>query len=283
LADPSAVALYFVSRLAARYVKVALSGEGADEFFGGYNIYHEPISLRPLTELPMPLRRLLAKLAAGLPFNFKGKNYLIRGGKRRAERFIGGAYIFTQNERRQILKSTSDEPSPYNLLRPLYKRYAAHDDITQMQLIDIHMWMVGDILLKADKMSMAHSLEVRVPFLDTGVFRAAAALPTRYRVTRKGTKLAFRAAARRHLPEKTATKKKLGFPVPIRVWLREEKYYEQVKSHFTSTTARRFFNIEALVKLLDTHKSGKGDNSRKIWTVYTFLLWHEQYFKEDIK
>jgi asparagine synthase (glutamine-hydrolysing) len=148
-----------------------------------------------------------------------------------------------------------------------------------MQYIDIHLWMVGDILLKADKMSMAHSLEVRVPFVDKEVFACASKIPASLRVSRAGTKLAFREAARRHLPEDVASKKKLGFPVPIRVWLKEEKYYQKIKAAFESDTAKKYFVTEELIKLLNRHKAGKRDNSRKIWTVYMFLVWHEQYFE----
>ena len=277
LADPSAVALYFVSQEAARHVKVALSGEGADEFFGGYNIYREPLDLKILTALPMPLRRLLGKIASAVPFAVKGKNFLIRGSKTIEERFIGNAFIFNKQEREALLKNDAAE-SPQSLTEPIYREVSLADDITKMQHLDIQMWMVGDILLKADKMSMAHSLEVRVPFLDKEVFKVASRIPTNLRVNRGGTKYAFRRAAARHLPESSARRKKLGFPVPIRLWLREDKYYSMVKGYFTGGTAEKYFNSGALVRLLDEHRNMKRDNSRKIWTVFMFLLWHEQYF-----
>jgi asparagine synthase (glutamine-hydrolysing) len=282
LADASAIALYFVSQVASQYVKVALSGEGADEFFGGYNIYKEPLSLRPLTRLPLPLRRFLGKLASLFP-DIKGRDYFIRGGKTLEERFIGNAKIFSKKEREQILRSPRRTHSPMELTKPYYdlcrdKDGQPQDDITKMQTVDIHMWMVGDILLKADKMSMAHSLEVRVPFLDKEVFKAAAKLPTRLRCNKAETKFAFRKAALGHLPENVAKKKKLGFPVPIRIWLKEDKYYNKVKTYFTSATAEKYFNINRILKLLDDHKYGKRDNSRKIWTIFMFLVWHEQYF-----
>ena len=277
LADPSAVALYFVSRLAAKHVKVALSGEGADEFFGGYNIYKEPLALKPITILPMPIRRLLGKIASAIPFNIKGKNYLIRGSKTLEERYIGNANMFSMAERERILKGNKGI-APTEITKPYYERYKHHDEITKMQMLDIHLWMVGDILLKADKMSMAHSLEVRVPFLDTDVFNTASKIPTHYRTNKEDTKYAFRKAAKRWLPEQVANKKKLGFPVPIRIWLRDDKYYNIVKDHFTSDTAGKFFKTDELVKLLDNHRNGKTDNSRKIWTVFMFLVWHEEYF-----
>ena len=143
----------------------------------------------------------------------------------------------------------------------------------------MHMWLSGDILLKADKMSMANSLEVRVPFLDRKVFDVASKIPTKYRVNKENTKYAMRLAAKRNLPPAVANKKKLGFPVPIRVWLKEDKYYNIVKNAFTSATANQYFNTDLLVKLLDEHRSGKADNSRKVWTIFMFLTWHKVYFE----
>jgi len=167
---------------------------------------------------------------------------------------------------------------PMDITRPFYNQVKHEDDITKMQYLDMHLWLAGDILLKADKMSMAHCLEVRVPFLDREVFRVASRLPIRHRVSKKGTKLAFRKAAFSHLPEETANRRKLGFPVPIRIWLREEKYYNIVKAHFTGSVAGKYFHANALVELLDEHYHGKQDNSRKIWTVFMFLLWHSEFF-----
>ncbi|MCL2014965.1 MAG: asparagine synthase (glutamine-hydrolyzing) [Defluviitaleaceae bacterium] len=281
LADPSATALYFVSQEAAKHVKVALSGEGADEFFGGYNIYMEPLDLRILTALPMVARRILGKMASFIPFNIKGKNFFIRGSKTIEERFIGNAFIFTKKEREKLLKQDTAK-NPQDLTAPIYREVAAEglsgDDITKMQHLDIQLWLVGDILLKADKMSMAHSLEVRVPFLDKEVFKVASQIPTNLRVNRSGTKYTFRRAALRHLPKISAGRRKLGFPVPIRLWLRDDKYYSIVKEYFTGDTAEKYFNVVALLKLLDDHKTKRRDNSRKIWTVFMFLLWHKQYF-----
>ena len=280
LADPAAVALYFVSREAAKHVKVALSGEGADEFFGGYNIYREPISLRFLTALPRWLRKMLATVARRLPEGTKGRGFFIRGSKTVEERYIGGAYVFTPEERAAILKGpvSTQAPDPTEITRPFYDRVKHLDDITKMQYLDLHLWMVGDIFLKADKMSMAHALELRSPLVDMEVFKVAAQLPVRHKVSSKGTKLAFREAAGRHLPPEVAAKKKLGFPVPTRHWLREDKYYQKVKGYFTGEVAGKYFNADKLTELLDTHYQGRKDNSRRIWTIYMFLLWHEAYF-----
>ncbi|MEA4816170.1 MAG: asparagine synthase (glutamine-hydrolyzing) [Lachnospiraceae bacterium] len=277
LADPSAIALYFVSQTAAKYVKVALSGEGADEFFGGYNIYREPNSLRPLTRLPRFLRSFLAALAKHLP-DIKGKNYLIRGGKDVENRFIGNAFMFTKEDREEILKNPKSNLSPFELTKPFYEDVKNLDDITKMQYIDVNFWLIGDILLKADKMSMAHSLEVRVPFLDKEVFEVAKRLPSKYKVTKKNTKYAMRQAAHRYLPDFVAEKKKLGFPVPIRVWLKEERFYNVIREAFLSDVADKYFKKDKIISLLDEHKLGKKDNSRKIWTIYIFIVWYNEYF-----
>lgn len=279
LADPAAVALYFVSQLASQHVKVVLSGEGADELFGGYNIYKEPLDLKILTILPKPIRKLLGKMASLIPFNIKGKNFFIRGSKTIEERFIGNAFMFTEKERKELLKNKTNAPSPFELVKPFYDKVKVKDDITKMQYVDIHMWLWGDILLKADKMSMAHSLELRVPFLDKEVCNLASKLPMKYRANKNNTKYALRLAAKKNMPENVANKKKLGFPVPIRIWLREEKYFEIVKEAFESTAAKIYFNTEKLLSILNEHYKGKKDNSRKIWTVYMFLIWHKQYFE----
>lgn len=285
LADPAAVALYFVSQLASKHVKVVLSGEGADELFGGYNIYKEPLSLKPMKILPKFIRRGLGKFAAALPFNIKGKNYLIRASKDVEERFIGNANIFNENEVSKLLLTKKFEDykkcSTFDITKPFYDKVKDKNDITKMQYLDIHMWLTGDILLKADKMSMAHSLELRVPFLDKEVAKVATQIPLKYRVNKENTKYALRTAAKRKLKDKVANKKKLGFPVPIRVWLKEEKYNNIIKTSFTSDSAKEFFDTKLLIELLDQHYTGKRDNSRKIWTVFSFLIWYEEYFTKD--
>lgn len=280
LADASCIALYFVSKMASEYVKVVLSGEGADELFGGYNIYHEPDDLAGYKKLPLFLRKAFAAVAKALPFRFRGKSFLIRGAQTIEESFIGNCSMFTMEEKRKLLKDGIPCTRPQELTRPFYERVLGKDDVTKMQYLDINVWLAGDILLKADRMSMANSLELRVPFLDKEVFKVAARLPRRLRVNAENTKYAMRKAAMRHLPPATAKKKKLGFPVPTRVWLREQKYYDIVKVAFTSDTAKQFFNTEALVRLLDEHYRGKCDNNRKIWTIYVFLIWYDIYFSD---
>lgn len=287
LADPSAVALYFVCNLASKSVKVVLSGEGADEIFGGYNVYSEP-GATFYDRMPMSLKKGIASAVSRLPAK-RGLNFFVRKGRTLEERFIGNAYMFTPKERKELLKIKTDAPDPAAITKPFYDKVKGKDDVTKMQYLDLHMWMTGDILLKADKMSMANSLEVRVPFLDKEVMALAERIPTRYRVIHKGTaegmkyttKYAMRLAAKKDTPPetaKTAVKKKLGFPVPIRVWLKEDGYYNTVKTAFTGAAAEQFFNTEKLVQLLDDHRSGKADLSRKIWTVYMFLVWYGVYF-----
>lgn len=279
LADPSCVALYFVSKLAAEKVKVVLSGEGADELFGGYRIYHEPTSLAGYQRLPRPLRRFLAAVVRAIPFDFKGKSFIIRGSKTLEERFIGNAYMFTKAEKARLLRSIpATDPTEHT--KEWYDRCKGYDDVTRMQYLDINRWMVGDILLKADRMSMAHSLELRVPFLDKKVFEVASRIPAKLRIGGGTTKHALRLAATRHMPKQDTERPKLGFPVPTRIWLRQEKYYERVKACFTGKDAARFFQTEELIRMLDEHYHGKKDNSRKIWTVYMFLVWYGIYFAE---
>ncbi len=279
LADPSCIALYFVCKKASEYVKVVLSGEGADEIFGGYNIYKEPLGSHAYKALPKFIRKGIGSVASHLPQK-RGINFLVRNGKDLEERFIGNAYMFTPKERKQLLKIKTNAPDPTAITALFYEKVRDKDQITKMQYLDLHLWMAGDILLKADKMSMANSLELRVPFLDKEVMALAEQIPWKYRVSTENTKLAMRKAALKAAPPKTANKKKLGFPVPIRVWLKEDKYYSIVKTSFTSPAAEKFFNIELLVKLLDEHRSGEYDNSRKIWTVFIFLQWYAVYFED---
>ncbi len=280
LADPAAIALYFVSKLASEHVKVVMSGEGADELFGGYRIYQEPLTLTLYDRLPFTVRRIVSKICEHLP-QIHGINYLVRRGKTIEERYIGNAKIFSKAERDTLLKSEAAKSAsqPKILCDKFYDEVANKDDVTKMQYLDINMWLMGDILLKADKTSMANSLELRVPFLDKKVMELAETLPLDCRVNTVTTKLALRKAAEKTLPRVTAQKDKLGFPVPIREWLKQDEYYNTVKEQFTSEAAEKYFDTDKLIKLLDIHKSDKADLSRKIWTVYTFLVWYGEYFK----
>ena len=278
LADAAAIALYFLSKEASKKVKVVLSGEGSDELFGGYNIYCEPLEYTGFDKIPFVIRRVLGRLAENvLPRSMKGRGFLIRHGKTLEERYIGNANVFSEKEAEKLLKKArtiknQDVTSPY------YARVKGKDPVTKMQYLDMHIWLVHDILMKGDKMGMANSLEVRVPFLDKKVMELAESLPLAYRIKAPRTKIALRAAADRNIRNKTAEKKKLGFPIPIRVWLREDAYYNRVKAMFGSKEAEQFFDVDYLMQLLEEHKTEKHDNSRKIWTVYIFLIWYDRFF-----
>ncbi|MDD2979791.1 MAG: asparagine synthase (glutamine-hydrolyzing) [Hespellia sp.] len=284
VADPAAIALFFLSQEAAKKVKVVLSGEGSDELFGGYNIYCEPLEHTGFDKIPMPLRRCMGWFAERcLPRGVKGRGFLMRHGKTLEERYFANATnIFTEREANRVLKKGC-KPGIQKVTAPLYKRVQGKDPVTKMQYVDLHLWLVHDILMKGDKMGMANSLEVRVPFLDRKVLELAQTLPLDYKVRAPKTKVALRGAAEKVIRSKTAEKKKLGFPIPIRVWLKEEKYYKIVKEMFSTDAAKQFFDTEYLIGLLDDHKAGKSsnektDNSRKIWTVYIFLVWYDRYF-----
>ena len=275
VADPSAIALYFVTELASENVKVSLSGEGADEIFGGYNIYQEPLTDAWYYKLPYPIRFVIGKVASIFPHK-RGINFLIRRGKKLEDRFVGNAFIFNNHEVKKILKNKRQTKGFQDLTKPYYEKVKDKDEVTKMQYIDFNFWLIGDILTKADKMSMANSLEVRVPFLDRPLIDYALGLPTEFKTDKNTTKKIFRDIASEVLEDKVSTKKKLGFPVPIRVWLKEDETYESVRKVFMQDN--KFFNQKAILKLLDDHKKGKSDNSRKIWTIYVFLIWYEIFF-----
>ena len=277
LADAASVALYFVNREAAKQVKVCLSGEGADEFFGGYNIYKEPFTVSWYDRLPLWLRRGVGALAALLP-PVPGVNFLVRRGRPLEERYIGNTNLMGERQKRRLLKNYTGRILPTDLSRPYFEDTRGQDPVTRMETCDLNLWMVGDILLKADKMSMANSLELRVPFLDRKVFELACRIPTRCKVNASQTKIAMRGAAEMTIPAKTADKKKLGFPVPVRAWLREEKYAAVLRQAFHTPAAERFFHTRELDKMLDQHLQGKRDNWRQLWCIFIFLVWYDEFF-----
>ena len=277
LPNPSAVPLYFLAQRAAEDVKVVLSGEGADELFGGYNSYVEPLSYQPYQRIaPAPVRRAIGRLAARMP-RIPGRRFLMRAAEPIESRFFRHTYNFTPEERDTFLAKTIPSKPPAAYTKPYFDTVAGHDDITKMQYVDLYTWLLHDILLKADKMSMAASLELRVPFLDKEVLKVALAIPTKYRVQKHSTKAALRLAALRELPEATAHKPKLGFPVPLNDWLRQDEHYAQVKAAFEAPIAARFFDQAAIVGLLDAHRAGAA-NMKKIWTIYCFLVWYDEFF-----
>ena len=276
LADAAAVALYFLNREAAKDVKVVLSGEGADELFGGYNIYRDPFTARWYDRLPPWLRAGLGAAAALLP-PARGVNFLVRRGMSLEERYFGPTALFNEREKRRLLADYAGDGDPMFLTEAIWDATEGLDPVTRMQQVDLNLWLAGDILLKADKMSMAHSLELRVPFLDREVWALAAALPAAAKADARTTKIALRRAAARTLPAASAARKKLGFPVPVRDWLRQEPYTSRVRAAFARPAAAQFFRPQVLHSMLNRHLHG-GDCWRQIWCVYSFLIWYEQFF-----
>jgi len=281
-ADPSAVALYFVDKLAAKRVKAVLSGEGADEFFAGYRVYQAALASHHAGKLPHGLLHAAAGVLRSA--HLRGANYLERASQQVEDWYYTNAngVAFTVRERERLLSPQLRErlaglPTPQELTAPVYAEVGGMDDVARMQHVDLWFWLAGDILLKTDKMSMAHSLESRVPFLDRGVFELAASIPTELKIDEHQTKIVLREAAQASIPASWAQKEKLGFPVPMAMWLREERYLSLVRDEFTSPEAACFFDPDELQKLLDAHVAGI-DESRRIWIIYSFLLWYHIYF-----
>ena len=276
LADAAAVALYFLNREAAKDVKVVLSGEGADELFGGYPLYRQAVWAERWQKMPRAVRRALAALLPGC-------GLLRRGALPRWQRSARANYVFeTTQERDKYLKRDYRAPTPAQRCKPYFDAVRGLDEPTAVQWVDWQTWLPRDILRKADRMSMAHSLELRVPFLDRQVLAAAQALPRRYRCTGRRGKIALRAAAARRLPPQLADAPKRGFPVPLADWLRQEKYYALVKAKLTGPAAERFFDTGALCALLDAHRAGKTNAMTKLWAFYCFIEWYEVYFTGKI-
>ncbi len=278
--NPSSVPLYFLCQLASKHAKTILSGEGADEIFGGYEWYHPTARMAKYELIPFFIRRYISQVSKILPKN-KITNFLKRGGQRPEENFIGQAKIFWEDEAEKILKDQyKGGPSLSEITGQFYQQVQDRDDVTRMQYLDLNLWLPGDILLKADKMGAAHSIVIKLPFLDKFVMAVASQIPSKYRVNNKQTKISLRAAAKGVLPKEWAERPKIGFPVPIRYWLREEKYYRLVKQIFESDMAEKFFNIEELMNYLECHYNNKGNYARNIWTVYVFLIWYKKFFIE---
>ena len=276
--NPSEVPLYFLTKNAARYVKVVLSGEGADELFGGYPLYCAAHHFEEYGKIPRPLRKGAGAVAKALP-EFKGRHFLMRGAQEPWQRCMRANYVFASPaERDKYLKKDYRAKAPEEYFKPYFDHVKDLDEPTQLQWVDIHTWMLYDILLKADRMSMANSLELRVPFLDREMLELALSIPVEYRSSKSETKIALRAAALEQLPESVAKRRKLGFPVPLNDWLRQDKYYNMVREKFEGPVAEKFFNVPELLKLLDAHKAGKNGGMTQIWSFYSFILWYELFF-----
>lgn len=281
-ANLSTVPLLFLSELATKDVKVVLSGEGSDEMFGGYNEYLEPNIVKLYMKLPSFIKKSMASVSKKLP-HFPGKNTIIKYSKPFCERYIGHAQVMTEEEANSILTDRlKDNMTTTDVLRPYYDKVKNEDDILKKMYIDMNFWLPQDILLKADKMTMANSLELRVPFLDKEVWNVARKIPTKYLIRNNQTKEIFRSVAVQEMPKDWSSRRKLGFPVPFSKWIREEKYYLEVKKYFNEDYVSKFFNQEKINKLLEDHYYNKENNGRKIYNIYIFLIWYKVYFVDNI-
>jgi len=280
----SSVPLYYLAQMASKEVTVVLSGEGADELFAGYEWYEDTPEMRTFKKrVPLGVRRALGSLVQHLPY-FKGHNFLTKCAEVPERWYVGQAKVFDPSEVDEVLKPAYDTgKNAAEMCAEYYKQVPNCCELSKKQYLDMNMWLPGDILLKADKMCMAHSLELRVPFLDKKVMEFAEHIPANYRVNEEGCKLVLRHAANRTLPDEWATRKKVGFPVPVKFWLREQKYYDYVKEYFTAPWAADFFDTDALMKLLDDHFKGRALNQRKIYTTLTFLIWYKRFFIDENK
>jgi asparagine synthase (glutamine-hydrolysing) len=282
VADPALVPLWFIAREARKHVTVVLSGEGADELFGGYAIYREPLALAPFTKLPARVRRMLGRLSTGLPEGMRGKDLLRRGALPLEERYYGNARIFRDDQLAHVLRWYDPHRSHSTLTAPIYAESTGWDPVARMQHVDLLTWLRGDILVKADKMTMANSLELRVPFLDPEVFAVAAALPTEQKLAAGTTKYALRCALRGIVPDAVLWRRKLGFPVPIRHWLRDE-IYPWARDLVRASGADHLVDLAAVQEMLDAHRSGPVDHSRRIWALLVFLIWHGIFVEQRIR
>ncbi len=280
VADPSAFGLYFVSEVAAGYVTVVLSGEGADEVFGGYPIYHEPLSLRGFSVLPPWLKAWLVRLARHMPYGLKGRSWLLRGTTPLERRFVGNANVFSEEAKALLLRLDNQTGWPVTSFAhtdAIYRTTGDLDDVTRMQMVDLSTWLPGDILTKADKMTMANSVELRVPFLDRDLFEFAAAIPTRDRLAKGQTKFVLRTAAKRWLPPEVFNRPKLGFPVPYRQWLRGP--LRPLLLETLASLDPELFNVAQIQRMVQEHQEGVRDHGRSLWVLLTFALWQEIWLK----
>jgi asparagine synthase (glutamine-hydrolysing) len=282
VADPALVPLFFIAREARKHVKVVLSGEGADELFGGYTIYREPLSLKPFDRLPKPLRRSMAKVSAPLPEGMRGKSLLHRGSLTLEERYYGNARSFNDAQLQAVLPDFRPDWTHTDVTARVYGESRGWDPVARMQHLDLFTWLRGDILVKADKMTMANSLELRVPFLDPEVFAVASRLPLEQKITRATTKYALRRALEPIVPAHVLNRPKLGFPVPIRHWLRAGELLDWAYELVDTSQATDLVNVAAVHQMLDEHRSGVRDHSRRLWTVLIFMLWHAIFIEKSV-
>ncbi len=244
LGDASAIVFALGCQAAAEHTKICYSGEGADEFFGGYNMYRNAE----------------------------------RYGDNLKTFYVGNTNIMKEDEKKKILKNYREDVLPINLVKDLYEEMEGLDPLSKMSNVDIQIWLEGDIYLNVDKMSTAVGLEIRMPLTDRRIFDIASRMPSKYKVNEEQNKVALRTAAAKVLPEEIAFRKKLGFIVPIRIWMADDRYNQDVRAKFHSEMAEKFFNVEEINAVFDDYVGGNSDNWRKVWTIYTFLVWYEEYF-----
>ncbi|MFI1918699.1 asparagine synthase (glutamine-hydrolyzing) [Nocardia sp. NPDC020380] len=284
VADPALVPLYFVAKEARKHVKVVLSGEGADELFGGYTIYREPLSLEPFEYLPRGLRKLAGKLSDRIPEGTRGKSLLHRGSLTLEERYYGNARSFNDAQLRSVLRDFRPEWTHQDVTGPIYAMQGRDwDPVARMQHLDLFTWLRGDILVKADKVTMANSLELRVPFLDAEVFKVAEQIPVEQKITKETTKYALRQALEDIVPPHVLHRAKLGFPVPLRHWLRGPELYDWARTQITESGTDHLLNKPAILAMLEEHRTGPLDHSRRLWTLLIFMIWHGIFVENRIK
>lgn len=276
LADPSAIALYFVSEIASKDVKVVLSGEGADELFAGYNYYQEEVTFSLYMKIPYFIRHTLSQIVSLFP-DVKGLNFIYRRGQKLENYNIGMGRVFKDKEAQRIIKY-KNQINTKDITKDIYNEYKDNSNLIKRQAIDFYFWLEKDYLHAVDRNTMMFGLEARTPFLDKKVYEVARRLPQKAKINKLTTKVALRMAAKKVVPNEVYKKKKLGFPVPLREWLKTDKLYNIVKKEFLSSNANEFFDTVKITKLLDDHKNNKKDNYKKIWTIYTFLVWYKIYF-----
>jgi len=282
VADPALVPLYFLAKEARKHVKVVLSGEGADELFGGYTIYKEPLSLGAFDKLPGVARRAAGRISDRIPEGTRGKSLLHRGSLSLEDRYYGNARSFDDARLKQVLRTYRPEWTHTDVTAPIYAESAGWDPVARMQHLDLFTWLRGDILVKADKMTMANSLELRVPFLDTEVWRVASALPVDEKIVHGTTKYALRKAIEEIIPPHVLHRRKLGFPVPIRHWLAGTEMYDWAHQTIADSQTDHLINKEFVLQMLNEHRDGVVDNSRRLWNVLIFMVWHGIFVEKTI-
>jgi asparagine synthase (glutamine-hydrolysing) len=282
VADPALVPLWFIAREARKHVKAVLSGEGADELFGGYTIYHEPLSLAPFEKVPGSVRKLMGKVSTKIPEGTRGKDLLRRGALSLEERYYGNARNFADHQLRAVLREHREGIGFKDVTKPWYELSRDWDPVARMQHVDLFTWLRGDILVKADKVTMANSIELRVPFLDPEVFRVAADIPLDQKLAEGTTKYALRKALAKIIPPHVLNRPKLGFPVPIRLWLRDEMY-DWARGIIADSKTDHLLDKTVVTALLEEHKVGERDRSRQLWALLVFMLWHGIFVENSIE